>query len=388
MNASFLRNVWTLAMLVAISASSAIAQKMEQFFTPKSKISQTILSHKDVMGKNYLAFPALLRLSDDQVLITFKRGTSHGSDKEADCDLITFNTVSNKIVQHQTLGSIPDKKFQLTVPVRLASGEIRYYTDMQNQGQDNKNYREGMHYTEAYVAGKAPKWRKLDLIGGIEYGYPFDFIVEGKVVNMLAMSFGYRPGSTWSVAVLRSDDGAKSWKFVKDITAALGGGAINESSFVKVGSDYFVVCRGYLPQTTRIARFDAKFNLLKVADLTGKDKTLSNTIGWPRIFYKDNQLYIMGRIWPNIPGQPLPIQGMKDSRLGLMRINPELLAVEKIALLDNADAAEPVKDAYYAAPYWQTVGGVSWFNAITYKSVGTAEAPDIIRLAFPWHEVK
>ena len=365
------------------------AQETGLFTIPKTVTSQTLLTHKDLEGKNYLAFPALLRLSEEKVLITFKRGTAHGSDREADCDALIFNTITNQVTDHFRLGSIPAKKFQLTVPVKTADGTIRLYTDMQNQGQDNKNYREGMHYSALKADGRSTEeWKRLPEIGGIEYGYPFDFIVEGKTVYMLAMSFGYRPGSTWSVAVLRSDDGTATWKFVKDITAALGGGPINESSFVRTGSDFLIVCRGYPGQSTRIARFDKSFNLLKVADLTGSDKTLSNYIGWPRIFLRDGQAYVLGRIWPNLPGQAQPPVGMKDSRLGLVRIDPQSLVVKNVSLLDNAEGLLPVKDAYYAAPYWQESGGRTWFNAVTYRCAGTAEAPDIIRLAFLWDEVK
>lgn len=364
------------------------AQESGLFTTPQTVVSQTLLAHKNLEGKNYLAFPAVLRLSDEKVLITFKRGTSHGSDREADCDALVFNTVTNRVTDHFRLGSIPAKKFQLTVPMKTADGAIRLYTDMQNQGQDNKNYREGMHYSTLKADGRSTEeWKRLPEIGGIEYGYPFDFIVEGKTVYMLAMSFGYRPGSTWSVAVLRSDDGTATWKFVKDITAALGGGPINESSFVRAGSDFLIACRGYPGQSTRIARFDKSFNLLKVADLTGSDKSLSNYIGWPRIFLRDGQAYVLGRIWPNLPGQPLP-NGMKDSRLGLVRIDLQSLTVTNVSLLDNADGLLPVKDAYYAAPYWQKTGDETWFNTITYRSAGAAEAPDIIRLAFRWEEVK
>src|SRR5690606_25819396 len=102
------------------------------------------------------------RLSDEQVLVTFKRGTSHGSDREADCDALVLNTVTNRVTDHFRLGSIPAKKFQLTVPVKTADGTVRLYTDMQNQGQDNKNYREGMHYSVLEKDGRsAQAWKKL-----------------------------------------------------------------------------------------------------------------------------------------------------------------------------------------------------------------------------------
>jgi hypothetical protein len=377
------------ATLLSGIARDLRGQEKGQFTIPQTITSQTLLAHKSLEGKNYLAFPTLLRLSEEKVLIAFKRGTSHGSDREADCDALVLNTVTNQITDHFRLGSIPAKKFQLTVPVKTTDGVIRLYSDMQNQGHDDRNYREGMRYSILKRDGRsAEEWKKLPQIGGIEYGYPFDFIVEGNTVYMLAMSFGYRPGDTWSVAVLRSDDGTATWNFVKDITAALGGGPINESSFVRSGSDFLIVCRGYSGQSTRIARFDHQFNLLKAADLTGSNKALSNYIGWPRIFLRDGQAYVLGRIWPNLPDQPLPSGSIKESRLGLIRIDPGTLMVKNVSLLDNADGALPIKDGYYAAPYWQTIGGKTWFNTVTYRSMGTADAPDLIRFAFLWDEVK
>ncbi|GAB2770225.1 hypothetical protein GCM10027275_11060 [Rhabdobacter roseus] len=358
---------------------------------PPTKISQTVLSHTQVGEKPYLSFPCLLRLNEQEILITFKRGTSHGTDRQADSDVIRFNTVTDQVLEHKTIGSLPDQKYQLTLPVRLPSGAIAFFADLQHQGHDNRHYRDGMLYATSPDQGKTVgTWKKLPLVDGVEYGYPLDALVEGNTVYLLAMSFGYRPGGLWSVAVLRSDDGAKSWKRVQNITEALGGGPINESCFVRVGSDFLVVCRGYLGQETRLARFDQHFKLKQVVDLTGPQQLIGGYIGWPRIFYRDNRLYVMGRMWPGgasyqVPPGQYPEQ--KNGRLGLLRIQPESLAVEQLALLDNEEGLTPIKDGYYAAPYWQKKGDEVWFNAVTYRAIGT-HPPDIIRLAFRWDEVK
>lgn len=369
------------------------AVKFPELVVPKTKISQVIVSHKDVSTKPYLSFPCLTRINDQEVLITFKRGVSHGADPEADSDLIRFNTVTNTVLDHKTLGNIPGRIFQLTLPVELAKGDVRFYVDLQSKGQDSKNYREGMISAQTSDYGKTlTEWKRVDQIEGIEYGYPFDFIVEGKVVYMLAMSFGYRPGSVWSVAVLKSEDGARSWKRVQNITEALGGGPINESCFTRLGNDFVVVARGYAGQETKIARFDKNFKLQQVADLTGKDFAVRSYIGWPRIFYKEKQLYVLGRIWPLIPDAKGGVQEDKvtethNKRLGLLRVDPSTLAVNRMVLLDNEEGVLPVKDGYYAAPYWQQTGSELWFNAVTYRSLG-ANPPDIIRFAFKWDEIK
>jgi len=377
-----------LCFAILATTPSLWAQNAELFYTPSTTTSQLLVSHELMGEKKYIGFPTSIQLDQERMLIAFKRGTSHGGDQEADADAIIFNPRTNQVMEHFNLGNLPRKIFQLTVPMKTHDGRIKLYTDLQNRGQDGKNYRDGIRFSEFNPkTNKTSNWEKLPIIDGIEYGYPFDFIVEGKTVYMLAMSFGYRPGETWSVAVLRSDDGTATWKFVKDITQALGGGPINESSFVRKGDDFYIVCRGYSGQTTRIAHFDQNFNLINVADLTGQAAPLNNYIGWPRIFLKGDHLYVLGRIWPKLPQQTVT-NAVKDCRLGLVRINAKSLEIEKITLLDNAQGHLPIVDGYYAAFYWQDIEGRSWFNAITYRSFGSAKAPDIIRLSFLWDEVK
>jgi hypothetical protein len=371
---------------VATGWCEARAQEVK-LVVPKIKTTQMLVSHEEVTKNPYLSFPCVARVSNHEVLITFKRGSGHGDDREADCDLLRFNTVSNQIVEHKTLGSIAGRKFQLTVPVKIAENDWRFYTDLQEQGWDNKNYRSGMHFTSSKDAGNSvAPWALVGLVEGVEYGYPLDFIVEGKTVYMLAMSFGYQIGRLWSVAVLKSVDGAKSWKKIQSISEALGGGPINESCFVRVGADFVVVSRGYVGQETKIARFDKDFKLQQVAELTGPGKPLQGYIGWPRIYNENNQLYVIGRIRTQlVAGEKL--LAPKNMRLGLLKINPKSLDLKQIAFLDNEDGSEEVADGYYAGVYWQKIEGETWFNAVTYRSKGK-NPPDIIRYAFRWDEVR
>lgn len=367
--------------------SKAFCQEIK-LVVPQLKTTQMLLSHDAVDKNPYLSFPCVARLSDQEVLITFKRGSGHGNDRESDCDVMRFNTVSNKVVEHKSIGSLPNRKFQLTIPVEIAPSDWRFYTDLQEQGDDNKNYRVGMHFASGRdVIKTVDTWKPFPLIEGVEYGYPLDFIVEGKTVYMLAMSFGYRPGSLWSVAVLQSTDGAKTWKKIKNISEALGGGPINESGFTRIGSDFVVVSRGYPGQETKIARFDKDFTIKQVVDLTGTGKPLEGYIGWPRIYYRDNQLYVIGRIRTQVGNKPDKLLTSKQKRLGLLKIDPATLNLSQIAFLDNEDGEEEVADGYYAGVYWQKVEGETWFNAVTYKTKGK-NPPDIVRLAFKWNEVR
>ncbi len=345
---------------------------------PETKMTKTILSHGDVKDRPYLAFPTVLQTHQD-ILVSIKRGTKHGGDIQADFDLLRLEPVHHTVLSHQTLGSIPSRIFQLTVPLMLPNGHIHFYTDLQHTGIDRRNYRSGMHYAISTDGGQTVgSWKKLPLIGGVEYGYPFDFIIEGKTVYMLAMSFGYRPGDLWSVAVLRSTDDAKTWKFVKNISKELGGAAINESAFIRTEGGFLVVTRGYPEQQTQISRFDENFSLVTTKNLTGTGE-LERLIGWPRIFRKDGSIYILGRIFvPKVP----------HFQLGLIRLNDKSLAIEQKTILDNENGDLPVKDGYYAGYYWTEKDGATWFNTITYRSLKNEDFPDIIAISFPWNEIK
>lgn len=375
-------------LLVSCFATPLLGQTSDpddtsRIILPRTKISGMVLSHLDVKEKRYLAFPVLTRLNKDELLITFKRGTAHGNDNQADCDLLRYHTGKNEVMEHRTIGSIPGRKFQLTVPVRMGDGSLRFYTDFQHTGQDGRHYRNGMRFTQSDDGAKTVgPWKKLDLVEGVEYAYPFDFIVEGKVVYMLAMSFGYRPGERWSVAALRSEDGGNTWKLAGNITEALGGIAINESSFARTEEGFLVVVRGYRDQASRIARFDHEFNLLDARDLTGTG-LLKGLIGWPRIFMKDGKAYVLGRMWTR------QAAGFAEyMQLGLLRINPGTLDMEKIILLDNETGQLPVTDGYYAGHYWTESNGEPWFNLITYKAVGEGTYPDLVRMAYRWNEIR
>lgn len=376
--------------LLTFLTQGVFAQVKAPFKVPVYKKEQLLVSHKDNKDKPYLAFPTLFRLNDHEVLIPFKRGMSHGGDREADSEVLLFNTTTNKVVEQKTIGNISGKIFQLTVPVRFPDDTIYYFADMQNRGWDGRNYRTAMQYTNAGMNGLTTNvWQELPLAGGREFSYPFDFIVEGNTIYMLAMSFGYRPGDSWSVSILSSEDAGRSWTLKADLSEKLNNGAFNESSFIKDGDDFIVVLRGYTGQSTTIARFDKNFNLIKSTQLTGDDEILPNYIGWPRLFQREGNLYVIGRVWNKSAIKDLQKgYGMENSSLGLLKLDKNTFEISKICLLDNGQVENKLKDGYYAGYYWQNLKGESLFNVVTYRANSDAQAPDIIRLEYKWDEVK
>ena len=73
-------------------------------------------------------------------------------------------------------------------------------------------------------------------------------------------------------------------------------------------------------------------------------------------------------------------------KMCLFRVNPETLAVESYAILDNAEAAN-VTDAYYPAPYWLERDGETFLRVVDYKGVDR-RPPEIVEFEFRWSEVR
>ena len=95
----------------------------------------------------------------------------------------------------------------------------------------------------------------LGPINGVLYGYPLDFITEGRTTWQVIMAFGYHlPGGRWSVDAVRTDDAGRSWSFVRNLTEEFGGIRANESGFVRHGDGFIVTTRGSSTPHRRCAR--------------------------------------------------------------------------------------------------------------------------------------
>lgn len=356
--------------------------KGQSLLYPKYNLTQTLVASSDFDSANYLAFPSILRLNKDEILISFKRGTSHGRDQEAALEMIFFNTKNNRIEDQKTLAKDMGLIHQMGEWVRFPDGTIGLYIDTQNTGDDNDNYRAGMR--ELRVERKGGKFipeatRKTQKLGDREYGYPFDFIVDGETTYMLVMGFGYRPGGKWSVDVVRSEDNGVTWNLVQNLSEELGGFKINESAFIPWKDGYFVTTREYGPNQ-RIYRTDKNFKKVDENNLSREYDFIESHIGRPRLFVKDGYLYLLGRNWRTIEPQG------RRMELVLLRLDPVTLDIDQWVILDNKDRAD-ITDGYYAVPYFQERNGVTYFNVINYKGAN-GKHPDILRHEFIWDEVK
>jgi hypothetical protein len=309
--------------------------------------------------------------------------------------MLRLDTVRNVVTARQVLARNPGLIYQMGEWVRFPNGDIAVYFDVQTLGHDGRNYRAGMRENRSGDGGRSFEGVKQSPhVDGREYGYPFDFIVQGNTTYMLVMAFGYRPGGRWSVDVIKSEDNGRSWTFVRNLTEEFGGHRINESAFLPWDNGFLVTTRAY-GDSQRLYRTDAQFRKLAEIDLSATHPFMESHIGRPRLFTRDGGIYLLGRNWrtadtggkrQELAGTGRLVGGPGWMELALFRIDPATLHIARWVILDNAERAK-VTDGYYAVPYFQERSERTWFDVITYRGLDGAH-PDIIRLEFDWNEVR
>ena len=377
----FMNRFYSLLGVVIFLTHTSIVVVCQTAFIPKNRTIQTLVSSADLPDHNYLAFPSILRVNEDRLLICYKRGTRHGGDSEANLEMIEFDVNKNEILQKIPLPGDPGIIHQMGEWNQFFDGSIKIYIDAQHLGHDNDNYRTGLREIEIQKDGNnysVAKSKLSPMVGDREYGYAFDFINKKDTTLMLVMGFGYRPGSKWSVDVVQSVDNGRSWSLIRDLTEEFGGYHINESAFLSWQEGYVVTTREY-GQNQRIYYTNKDFKVLESQNLSEKYPFIESHLGRPRLFQRDGQLYLLGRNWRTVNEERL-------MELALFRINPKTLEIEKWVILDNAERTR-VSDGDYAMPYFTSRNGKTYFNIINYRGVNK-QFPSIERYEYWWEEVK
>lgn len=352
-----------------------------------TRLSETVLVSPATQPADYryAAFPVSLRVSADEVWVVYKAGKTHATDAGAALEVVRHSLASGKTELIQRMAAPAPKLYQMGEITRLPDGTIAIYVDVQSVGWDGRHYRAGaevFRWNAARKAFDAPT--AFDLVDGVRYGYPFDFIHEGKTTWQLIMKFGYMQGGRWGVDALRSEDSGRSWNFVRDLTTEFGGILANESGFMRHGDGFIVTTRGY-DRIARLHRTDGQFRVRRQIDLSGKIPFVNGIVGRPRVFVRDGHGYLLGRNWTKPPPATKGAAG-GPMQLCLIRFDVTTLVPDACVILDNADNKN-VSDGYYAVAEFSGEGADTRLHVITYKGTG-GQPPAILRLDYRWSDVK
>lgn len=334
----------------------------------------------------YTAFPSLLAIDADEVWVVYKAGKSHATDAGAALEVVRHSLSRGTTELIQRLPAPLPKLYQMGELTRLPDGTVAIYVDVQSVGWDDRRYRSGaevFRWNAAKKAFDAPTM--MDVVDGVRYGYPFDFITEGKTTWQLNMAFGYMQGGRWSVDALRSEDAGRTWSFVRNLTAEFGGIEANESGFVRHGDGFLVTTRGY-DKIERLHRTDGAFRVKQQVVLTGTTPFINGYIGRPRIFIRDGHGYLLGRNWTRPATTVAGKESTGPMQLCLIRFNLATLVPDACVVLDNAEN-KAVTDGYYAVTAFSGTGAATRLHVITYKALG-GEPPGIVRFDYRWADVK
>jgi len=367
---------------VAILAWLLILPAASSQIIPTRKTTQTLVASADMPKMaSYLGFPALLDLGDE-LLVSYKRGRSHGGDSGAVLDFMRLDAATGKVKERRTLAQLDEKIMQMGEWVRFRNGDIASYIDAQRK---TAPARIGLRVVRSRDGGQTfGPVERVGVVEGVEYGYAFEAVTEGPTTWMLAMTFTNLSGGksvypqrpvSGSVDVIRSDNNGENWRFVRNLTKEFGDIPINESSFARHGEGFIFSARGY-DNRQWLLKTDDAFRLKRKVDLTSANSFIKSYVGRPRVFARAGGWYLLGRNWTD----------KGPMRLSLFGFDPETLAITKHVVLDNAEGGN-VTDGYYAAPWWRMREGRTYFNLVTYKDT-TGRGPDIVRMEFDWEEVR
>ncbi|MDG2167224.1 MAG: sialidase family protein [Opitutales bacterium] len=333
---------------------------------------EALVRYQGEETNHYVAFPAIVPVNDDEVLISYKRGNAHARDTGAVLEIIRFHLKSGKKTQEPIELGIPKTIMQMGEWIRFPDGSLRTYIDAQIV-KDGKHTRVGLQQALTKDNGKTFETLKpVGTIDGVEYGYLFDSATVGQRVYALIMTFEYLEGGRRTVDALYTDDNGGTWHFVKNLSEEFGDIRINESSLLPYKDGFLVTTRGYDNQQ-RLHHVDREFNLIQERNLTTNTPTMDSYLGRPRLFSYGGEYFLIGRNWRTMTREI-------SMELGLFRIDPSNLSVDKHFVLDNIERAD-VTDGYYPCPILFETKDRKLLNVFDYRAL-FGNSPDIIRFQF------
>ena len=92
--------------------------------TPQFRIEETIASYRGTGTMDYLAFPAIVPSGENEIMISYKRGKSHGSDPGAVLEIIRVDLKSGRQIQDPIQLGIADEIMQMGEWIRFPNGTL------------------------------------------------------------------------------------------------------------------------------------------------------------------------------------------------------------------------------------------------------------------------
>lgn len=340
---------------------------------PSFRIEQTVASYRGKLKNDYISFPAVLRTGENEILLSYKRGYAHAQDPGATLEYIRYDLQTGETLQGPTRIGMVDRVMQMGEWIRFPNDTIGTFIDAHVINEQNKHIRIGLRYALSNDNGKTfGPLQSMGIVDGVEYGYLFDSVTIGQRLYALNMTFEYLAGGRRTVDAMYTDDNGETWHFINNLSQEFGDIRINESSLITYQNGFIVATRGYDNQQ-RLHRVDKQFKLIHETNLTEITPTIASYVGRPRLFRIEDKLFLIGR------NRRTSEPGIK-MELGLMRIDPETLTVEKQWVLDNIEQGN-VTDGYYPFPILVEDGDRTLLNVFDYKALHR-NSPDIIRLQF------
>ncbi len=353
----------------------------------------------------YSAFPTLLHLSDEKVMVVFKRGIGHAYNEGHD-DIMIYNPKTEEIVSRESFYNVKGENPQNPELAKMPNGDIVAFLDRQTATAELtsigvKQYRlkydaETGTYADEWVFDPGntedeptnnDEFALLQDTDGVQYFSTFDDAVVGDTIYELAITGGshantlagydkYNNGDT-AVHVIKSTDNGYTWEHVMNVTEA-SGMSINESSLEPLDDGgFFFVCRGYDLKTT-VFTTDADFNITNKS-VVSDEYSCIQYIGRPKIFKKDGEYYLVCR----------NVRSGANEELALYKFDVENLAPETYVVIEEpmTTASSLGGHGHYAEPFFVEKDGVEYLNLINYTNAYTGN-PDIVRYELLWDEVK
>jgi hypothetical protein len=323
--------------------------------------------------QRYYAFPSLLQVDENRILITYKNGDIHFKDNEAAIDCLTWDPRNKSVTSIQTVDSSPDRINQNPELIRMANGDLLIFDDVQKPYTKD---RLGLRIFRSTDQGASFQDEgDFPQVGDYKYGYAFDAAIQPDGTAMLlAMSFPELTGGERAVHVLSSIDHGRSWTYVRNLNREFAF-AMNESTLLAYEGGYLVVARGDQAET-KLFRTNAQFEMIQQQSSSIQYAGMDN-IGRPELFKVQDTHYILCR---NVA------KGQDKGVLHLYQMNPVTLELESDVVLHRNDSI--CSDSYYAVHYFSREGDRTIFNVVTYVAPSPQDKPEIVCMEYDWEELK